>query len=409
MKVGFYIGDVDLRSGGIAPYAQRVLSALAAHPFSSDVELCVIGRQAPTTFGLGLPFIGVPVKFKPPRIERLRRRAVDAYNILTGNEFDSNRHDASYSLGAFLDELNLDVLHVPYQVPPSYELNVPLAVTMHDVQEIHLPQFFTAEDRRDRAIWHLRAIRQAAVVVVSFEHVKQDLIRYFSCPEEQVVVVPLPIEQCSLQSPSPAESKQYRQKYARYPDFFLYPAQTWEHKNHLRLIEAFGVVRRRTGRPLSLICTGRKNGFYSRIESTLRDSPVADQILFTDVVPEVELRWLYERCLGVVIPTLYEAGSFPLIEAMQIGAAVVCAEITSLPETIGDRQFLFDPRGVEQIATAMTRLASDAAYRDASIANGQRRLIALSQQDVGAHYEALWRKAARRDVELDGTIHRMCA
>jgi alpha-1,3-rhamnosyl/mannosyltransferase len=94
---------------------------------------------------------------------------------------------------------------------------------------------------------------------------------------------------------------------------------------------------------------------------------------------------------------------------MRIGAAVVCAETTSLPETIGDRQFLFDPRSVDEIAAAMTRLANDDAYRDASVANGRRRLVALNQQNVGAHYEALWRKATQRDANVDCAIHRMSA
>lgn len=122
---------------------------------------------------------------------------------------------------------------------------------------------------------------------------------------------------------------------------------------------------------------------------------VSDRVVFTDIVSEPELRWLYQECVGVVLPTLYEAGSFPLIEAMQIGAPAICARTTSLPETIGDPQFVFDPRNVEAIAAAMLRLAVDPAYRSASIENGRRRAQEMESEGVAAHYEQLWHRVTR--------------
>ena len=47
--------------------------------------------------------------------------------------------------------------------------------------------------------------------------------------------------------------------------FIFYPAQTWPHKNHLRLLEAIQRLRTRHGLEVSLVCTGGQTGAYPEI------------------------------------------------------------------------------------------------------------------------------------------------
>jgi hypothetical protein len=52
--------------------------------------------------------------------------------------------------------------------------------------------------------------------------------------------------------------------------FILYPAMTWEHKNHLRLLDAIALLRERQQLKINLICTGHKNSFYPSIERRIK-------------------------------------------------------------------------------------------------------------------------------------------
>ena len=63
------------------------------------------------------------------------------------------------------------------------------------------------------------------------------------------------------------------------------------------------------------------------------------------------------------MPTLYEAGSFPLMESILMGIPVVCSNVTSLPETIGDNQFVFDPNNINDIAEKIIKIWDDENYR----------------------------------------------
>ncbi|QDU90519.1 D-inositol 3-phosphate glycosyltransferase [Pirellulimonas nuda] len=394
LRIGFYLGDVSVLKGGVGPYAQRVARALSAHRFNSAVDVRVLCNRGALPDGVEPARVTYLGSNRGPRRSwnSVRGRAFRAVEqLVRRRSADPWREPAGGPIHRAARAHRLDLLHFPIQHSPEENPGVPFVVTMHDVQELHFPEFFSPADRLHRAQFNLTATRNAAAVVVSFEHIRQDLIRLFGCDPSRVVVLPLPYAQIGLSCAKPADEAEMQAKYGTREGFFLYPAQTWPHKNHLRLIEAFERVCRKSERSLRLVCTGVKNAdHFPEIEARLARSPVRDRVSFTGLVDEGELAWLYRHCTATVVPTLYEAGSFPVLEAMRAGAPVVCARTTSLPDTLGDERFLFDPQDIGSIAQAMTRMASDAAFRVASVENGARRMAELDAIDVGAAYEAFW-------------------
>jgi hypothetical protein len=159
----------------------------------------------------------------------------------------------------WFSSLDIDLLHVPYQISAHYDLPYPLIVTMHDVQELHYPEFFTPQERAWRAENFWKALEKSSAVIVSFNHVKEDLVKYFHLPENKVFVCPLPFKNIYLQLPNHEQELSYKDKYVRLGNFLLYPAQTWQHKNHLSLIKAIEFIKNKFDRTLHLVCTGTKN------------------------------------------------------------------------------------------------------------------------------------------------------
>jgi glycosyltransferase involved in cell wall biosynthesis len=379
VRVGYYIGINDPAMGGVAPYSQRLAVALGKHHFSDGIEFQVI-EQNPTSIRKN--FAGV-----------VGCRLRDSWNVLTRRGAVRDRiGGAFYTEGSFRQ---FDLIHVPFQTIPSGIGEKPFVVTIHDVQELHFPEYFTPEERARRALEYSFSVKNAAAVVVSFEHVKQDILKFFRCVPEKVVVAPLPYRECELPAPSIDQSLVCEQRYKGFGRYILYPAQTWEHKNHLRLIEAFELARKVSGEDFSLVCAGHLNQyFFESIEPRVRISPFRSSIFFTGSLSnpwEVELRWLYENSLGVVIPTLYEAGSFPLIEAMALRVPVVCADTTSLPSTIGSKAFVFCPTSPQSIADSIVKLVTNDAFRLQSQENSEARTQELKNVQVGEFYEDLWK------------------
>ena len=80
-------------------------------------------------------------------------------------------------------------------------------------------------------------------------------------------------------------------------------------------------------------------------------------------VSPLELQCLWRSARMAVLPTLFEAASFPLWEAFEAGVPAACSNVTSLPAQAGDAAILFDPTSVPAIADAIERLWTDAALR----------------------------------------------
>ena len=148
----------------------------------------------------------------------------------------------------------------------------------------------------------------------------------------------------------------------KFENYILYPAASWPHKNHLKLIEAL-IILRNKNKNINLVCTGHKNDHFNEINSLIKKNQLENNITFIGVVSDKELLYLYKNCISVVVPTLYEAGSFPLMESILIGIPVICSNVTSLPETIGNKKFIFDPNSSESIAKKVESICFDKKYR----------------------------------------------
>jgi glycosyltransferase involved in cell wall biosynthesis len=260
-----------------------------------------------------------------------------------------------------IEKLNIDIIHTPYQFNIKKQ-GIKSITTLHDVQELHFPEFFTAAQRAHRAVNYKKAIDEADAVVVSYDHVKKDIIKYFKKPEEKVFTVLLDMQKLWFENTQKTLFLNIEEKYNLPSKFILYPAATWQHKNHLKLIEAIEYL---DDPKIQLICTGNlTENYYNNILTFIEEKKLSNQIKFLGIVTDEELLNLYRKCRAVVVPTLYEAGSFPLMESILMGIPVICSNVTSLPETIGDSRFVFDPINIHDIADKIKKIWADDFYRN---------------------------------------------
>ena len=330
MTVGFDVTwmNVDNSYGGGFQYAFRLISAVVEH---TDVKVIVITGPA----GRGI--------FDP-----LRKY---------GN-FREAQLPPPHSLSDIVKAENIDVVHTPIQYFVNFTSSVPMLTTLHDLQPFYYPEFFTEETIKFRDTYYKRSAELSKRVIVSYQHVKDDIVRFYGIPAEKIDV-------CSLGSivPKPLESvnlMDIANKYQVPEKYLFYSANTWRHKNHINLIRALKILHEKHGLRISLVCTGQKySDYYPELELEIHNLGLAQYVTFLGYIPEEDLRALLKSATLAVIPTLYEAGSFPLMEAMAYEVPVICSNVTSLPDTIGDRRFIFDPRDVDQIAEKASALLQD--------------------------------------------------
>ncbi len=298
-------------------------------------------------------------------------------------------HRLPVSDGA-VEGAEIDVVHFCSQA--AFLTKIPSIYHPHDLQHVHLPEFFSRSVRARREHQYGAFCRAAKMVAVASNWVRHDVIEHYVLSPEKVWVVPLapPVETYPV--PSSSDLARARVQYELPNRFVLYPAQTWPHKNHLRLLEAIAWLREAHGLSIPLVCTGHRNEFYATIRRRVRELRIEPLVHFVGFVSSLSLQSLYRLARATIVPTLFEAGSFPVAEAFHSGCAVACSNVTSLPEQAGEAALLFDPRNSKEIGEAIRRLWTDDVLRSQLIERGRRRIESLTWERSARMFRAHYRR-----------------
>jgi glycosyltransferase involved in cell wall biosynthesis len=297
----------------------------------------------------------------------------------------------------FIESLGCDCIHFPTQ---WYMLcALPTIYNPHDLQHLHYPQFFAPQELAWRETIYPAACRLSQAVAVGTQWIKEDVVRRYGIDADKVQVIPWASPTDFYKQPQPGHLSTVTAKYQLERPFALYPAVTWPHKNHLRLLEAIAHLRDRRGLIVRLVCTGSPYpSFQPRIEERVRELNLTSQVRFLGFVPEDDLRALYRLAQFLVMPTLYEADSCPIHEAWSEGLPVASSNITALPDQVHDAGLLFDPNNVAEMADAVERLSTDEELRDDLRARGYRRVKDFDWGRTAKAYRALYRRAANHPL-----------
>jgi glycosyltransferase involved in cell wall biosynthesis len=287
------------------------------------------------------------------------------------------------------DVVEQDTYSVVHYPAPSGELTShPNIYQPWDLQHLHFPEFFSPEQLRGREVWRICSER-ATYVLVASRFVRDDVIAAYDVEPERVAVVP-PGVPTALHAAPPTTGP------ADVP-FALYPAQSWKHKNHLRMLEAIAVLKGR-GTEVTVVCPGPRNPHEQEVRRRTHDLGLDSLVRFPGYLTDGELAKLYQQARLLLFPSLFEGFGFPVLEAFTAGLPVTCSSTTSLPELAADAALLFDPTDVEAMAEAIERVWTDDGLRAQLVERGHTRAASHSWDHLARSCRALYRAAARQTL-----------
>src|SRR5262249_38521487 len=146
--------------------------------------------------------------------------------------------------------------------------------------------------------------------------------------------------------------------------FVFYPAQLVPYKNHRLLVEMLGLwAKRRPDRPIDLVVTGHSSeGTPDGWDAGIQRAGVVGRGHAMATVPQPCLGALYATAHAVMVPSLYEQGSYPLLEALRAGCPVASSDIPTLREQggpMGDAMLYFNPLDPEAAYAALAKIDAD--------------------------------------------------
>jgi glycosyltransferase involved in cell wall biosynthesis len=304
------------------------------------------------------------------------------------------------SYGKQLTALALDRMRIPVPDPfasedlllaPIYSLallhtNKPYAYTLHDLQELHFPENFSAVQRVWRRQIHSRLLARAGRVICESGYVKSDITSAFGVAEERIAVIAAPPQRQFRSLQSDEQLRAARDRLGLPKKFVVYPAHYWPHKNHLRLLEAFRLVVNEEP-DLKLVLTGRKIDDYQTVVNEVDRLGLGEHVIHLGFIDRDDLQAAYQLAVALVMPSLFESVSIPVYEAFQLGTPVAASNIQAIPEQVGDAGLLFDPMSVASIRDAILRIVRDGELAQSLARRGRERMQAMTPARYGGLLE----------------------
>jgi glycosyltransferase involved in cell wall biosynthesis len=310
--------------------------------------------------------------------ERFRRRYVSA-NCLKRLGLD---------LSSRLREDLPDLLHVQYTAPiacPS-----PIVVSVHDISFLEHPEYFPWFRALQLRVTVRRTIQRAARVITPSEFSRKRLLEAYHPDPEKVSVVPIAMSPTFRPVSREGAFRYVGEKYDIPWPFVLTVGDLQPRKNQIGLIRAFEqLVVENPQLPHGLVVVGKKTWFADHVANAAKDSRVADRIIFTGFVDDVDLLQFYNACDMMAFPSFYEGFGLPILEAMACGRAVACSNTSSMPEVANAAAILFDPENTGEITRAMKDLLLNAHLR-------------TRMERLGLHRASLftWERTAQKTLEI---------
>lgn len=281
----------------------------------------------------------------------------------------------SYTLKTIKNDC-VDIFHPSYYA--DYYLpvlkqhkRIKLVFTVHDL--IHELIFPESKANISLALKKKKNILSADHIITVSHSTKKDLLKYYpTVKEENVTVIHLAH---SFDIPS-CEVKNLPEQYV------LFIGERRGYKNFTLFAKAFSRFRK-TNTKISLVCTGNLS-FSASERSLLKELDILECTIHIRCT-DSELKYLYEKALMFVFPSLYEGFGIPLLEAFACNTPVIASNSSSLPEVAKDAALYFNPSDETDLLNQMQLLYNNPVVRKDLIDKGQKRLLDFSWEK---HYKA---------------------
>lgn len=297
-----------------------------------------------------------------PQFEQFNPPGSNFQKVLVNASHYSLKEQSLFLLD--LLKYNLDLMHFTHFNAPIF-YNKPSLVTIHDLTlEFYPGKKMSKKIHRLAYQCTIRNIaKKSKHIFAVSQNTANDINQILKIPKEKITVTYNGIGSEFHEIKDSTLEKNLREKYNLDKPFLLYTGVWRTHKNLVKLIQAFKLLREKYQKDVYLVLTGKKDNIYTEIPWTINSLDLENSVKCVGLVPESDLLALYNFAEGYVFPSLYEGFGFPPLEAMACGTPVASSFTSSLPEICGEAALFFDPQNINDLAEKMNLLLSDSRLR----------------------------------------------
>ena len=257
---------------------------------------------------------------------------------------------------------------------------------IHDLNFEHYPQDLPLFNRYYYRKYFPKFAKVATRIATVSQFSKEDIIQKYGIDEAKIDVVYNGANE-SFAPISPALKKLVVEKHTGGKPYFIFIGALNPRKNLVNLLKAFDIFKKTDKASIQLLIVGEKMHKTSEIFDTYENMNYKADVNFSGRLNGLELQKALASAIALAYVSYFEGFGIPIVEAFYTGTPVITSNITSMPEVAGDAALLVDPFSPEDIASALSKMATDKKLRERLIEKGDKRKLEFHWQKTA---DNLW-------------------
>ena len=275
-----------------------------------------------------------------------------------------------------INKSDCDLVIYPSQNIVSYLTNKKSLSTIHDLMHKYESHFdeYDVNTIKNRDLHYQSICNKCDGILVDSKLGQNHVLDSYKVKKNQLHILPFVVPKYILKRTKLNIKKIFKIK----KKYFFYPAQFWEHKNHINVVEAFSYLQKENNDFVLVFCGAKKN-FFRKVKDKVEEKRLLKHILFLGRVDDKFMRPLYENAELTIFASSCGPTNIPPLEALSVGSPLICSNAYSMPLQVKNSALFFDPNNSRDLFKKIKILIRNKKLKIKIIKEGKKTIKKYNQ------------------------------